>query len=98
LHIQKAFVSCSGFSMARGMTEKHFDEAQLKRKAISSSTQIFALIDSSKFGKEDLTSFASAGLITHLFTDDGIALEWVACLEQAGMAFTVCRGDAENSR
>ena len=34
MHIEKAFFSCSGFSMERGMTEVHFEEAQLKRKAI----------------------------------------------------------------
>ena len=34
LHIQKAFVSCSGFSVERGMTEVHLEEAQLKRKAL----------------------------------------------------------------
>jgi DeoR/GlpR family transcriptional regulator of sugar metabolism len=58
LHIQKAFVSCSGFSIGRGLTEVHLEEAQLKRKAIESAQQVHALVDSSKLGKEDLTSFA----------------------------------------
>ena len=30
MHIQKAFLSCSGFSLERGMTEVHLAEAQLK--------------------------------------------------------------------
>jgi len=34
LRVQKAFVSCSGFSLERGMTEVHIEEAQLKRKTI----------------------------------------------------------------
>lgn len=90
LHTQKAFVSCSGFGLERGMTEVHLDEAQLKRKAIESAAQVIALIDSSKFGKEDLTSFASAGQITCLFTDSGLAPEWAALLEQARIAYTIC--------
>ncbi len=45
LHIDKAFVSCSGFSLERGMTEVHLAEAQLKRKAIESAQQVIALID-----------------------------------------------------
>ncbi len=66
LHIQKAFVSCSGFSLERGLTEVHIAEAQIKRKAIQSSQQVIAMIDSSKFGKEDLTTFASVDQISHV--------------------------------
>lgn len=90
LHTQKAFVSCSGFSLERGMTEVHFEEAQLKRKAIESATQLIALIDSSKFGKEDLTSFASARQITHLYTDSGLTTDWATRLNQAGIEHTIC--------
>jgi DeoR/GlpR family transcriptional regulator of sugar metabolism len=90
LHTQKAFFSCSGFSLERGMTEVHFEEAQLKRKAIESTTQLIALIDSSKFGKEDLTSFASAKQITCLYTDPGLAPEWTARLQQAGIEHIIC--------
>lgn len=90
MHVEKAFFSCSGFSGERGMTEVHFEEAQLKRKAIESSKQVIALIDSSKFGKEDLTPFAHPEQITHLFTDHGITAEWKARLRSANIPFTVC--------
>ena len=90
MHIEKAFFSCSGFDIERGMTEVHFEEAQLKRKAIESSKQIIALIDSSKFGKEDLTPFARPTQITRLFTDSGITDEWRARLHTAGIPFMVC--------
>jgi DeoR/GlpR family transcriptional regulator of sugar metabolism len=93
MHIEKAFFSCSGFSVERGMTEVHFEEAQLKRKAIESSKQVFALIDSSKFGKEDLTPFARALQITQLFTDSGMTEEWKTRLGWANIPFTVCQED-----
>lgn len=92
LHIQKAFVSCSGFSIERGMTEVHLEEAQLKRKAIESAKQVFALVDSSKMGHEDLTPFARPLQITHLFTDADITDEWKARLQWANIPFTVCGG------
>jgi DeoR/GlpR family transcriptional regulator of sugar metabolism len=94
MHIEKAFFSCSGFSIERGMTEVHFEEAQLKRKAIESSKQVIALIDSSKFGKEDLTPFARPTQIAHLFTDSGITDEWKTRLQLANIPFTVCRGES----
>lgn len=90
LRIQKAFLSCSGFSLERGMTEIHLAEAQIKRKAIESSQQLYALIDSSKFGQEDLTSFLRTEKITHLFTDAGLSQEWIEKIKAAGINFTLC--------
>lgn len=90
LHIQKAFVSASGFSVERGLTEVHLEEAQLKRKAIESAQQVYALVDSSKLGKEDLTPFASPEQICCLYTDTGITPDWKKRIEQAGITITIC--------
>ena len=90
LHIQKAFLSCSGFSLERGMTEVHLGEAQLKRKAIKSAQELFGLLDSSKFGKEDLTSFALPEKINCLFTDNRLSSAWAERLRAAGIEFTIC--------
>jgi DeoR family fructose operon transcriptional repressor len=74
----------------RGLTEVHLEEAQLKRKALESARQVFALVDSSKLGHEDLTIFARPVQITHLFTDVGITEEWQARLQGANIPFTAC--------
>jgi DeoR/GlpR family transcriptional regulator of sugar metabolism len=91
LHVQKAFLSCSGFSLERGMTEVHLNEAQLKRKVIHITDQLIALIDSSKFGKEDLTPFAKPGDIYRLYTDAQITKEWEEQLLQAGIDLVICQ-------
>jgi DeoR/GlpR family transcriptional regulator of sugar metabolism len=90
LHVQKAFVSCSGLSLERGLTDVLLQEAELKSKAIASAREVFALVDSSKLGKEDLTSFASLNQITHLYTDSGVSDQWAARLKSAGVNFTIC--------
>jgi DeoR/GlpR family transcriptional regulator of sugar metabolism len=94
LHIQKTFLSCSGFSLERGMTEVHLAEAQLKRKVIESSQQLFALVDSSKFGVEDLTSFARPEKINRLFTDTRLSAVWTEQLKQIGIEYTICEEEA----
>jgi DeoR/GlpR family transcriptional regulator of sugar metabolism len=94
LHVDKAFVSCSGFSLDRGMTEVNLSDGQLKRKALESVYQVIALIDSSKFGKEGLTPFARPSQITHLITDARLTSEWIEKLTQAGIGFTICEGEA----
>jgi DeoR/GlpR family transcriptional regulator of sugar metabolism len=90
LHIQKAFVSCSGFSIDRGLTEVSLEEAQLKRKAIESAQQVYALIDSSKLGREDLTPFARPEKICCLYTDAEITPEWQERVVKAGIALVIC--------
>jgi len=94
MHIEKSFFSCSGFSLERGMTEVHLEEAQLKRKAIESSNQVIALVDSSKMGKEDLTPFARPDQITRLITDSGLSQEWIGKLKQAGLEVAICELEA----
>jgi DeoR/GlpR family transcriptional regulator of sugar metabolism len=94
LHVDKAFVSSSGFSLERGLTEVNLAEAQLKRKALESARQVIALIDSSKFGKEDLTPFARPAQIAHLITDAGLSPGWIEKLAQAGIDFTLCEAEA----
>jgi DeoR family fructose operon transcriptional repressor len=72
------------------MTEVHLAEAQLKRKIIESTQELFALVDSSKFGKEDLTPFARPEKIIRLFTDKYVSLEWVERLKQAKIEYVIC--------
>ena len=94
LHVQKAFFSCSGFSLERGMTEVHLSEAQLKQKATKSAQSVIALVDSTKFGKEDLTPFAHLDQITHLITDSELSSDWIEKLTRAGIYFTLCEAEA----
>jgi DeoR family fructose operon transcriptional repressor len=90
LHIKTAFVSSSGFNLENGLTEVDFLEAQFKRAMVDAALRLVALIDASKFGRIDLTPFAPANRIDHLYTDREISAEWIERLTQAGIAFTVC--------
>jgi DeoR/GlpR family transcriptional regulator of sugar metabolism len=90
LHFKTAFVSCSGFSLDAGMTEVDIHEAQLKRKMITRASKVVALIDSSKFGQVDLTTFANLGQIHHLLTDGGLDAAWQARLREAGVQIMRC--------
>jgi DeoR/GlpR family transcriptional regulator of sugar metabolism len=95
LFVQKAFLSCSGFTLERGMTELQLNEAQLKRKIMGSTQKLYALVDSSKFGKEDLTPFASVEDISILLTDDGISPNWKENLEMSGVELIICSQKAD---
>jgi len=90
LYIKTAILSCTGITLEAGLMEVDLDEAQLKRKMIQVAGLVVALIDSSKFGRIDLTPFARLDQITHLFTDSALDAAWVQQLRQAPLALTVC--------
>ena len=96
-HIKTAFLSCSGFTLEGGLTEVDIYEAQIKRKIIASSGSRVALIDSSKFGRADLTSFASLDQLTHLYTDSDLDPAWIKKLKQAGLPFSLCSEKTEST-
>jgi ribose transport system substrate-binding protein len=90
LHIKTAFVSCSGFSLDAGLTEIDIQEVQIKRKMIHCAERVVALIDSGKFGRVDLTSFADLGQISHLLTDKDLNPHFVEQLRQTSTILTIC--------
>ena len=91
LHIQKAFVSGSGFSLERGLTDVRIDESQLKHLLISLAQEVIALIESSKLGQDDLTSFARLEQINCVITDAGINPFWAQRIERSGISLTICQ-------
>jgi ribose transport system substrate-binding protein len=90
LHIKTAFVSCSGFSVERGLTQVDIEEAQLKSRMIESAERVVALIDSTKFGKVDLTPFATVEQISHILTDSELAPRYINAIRQTCANLTVC--------
>lgn len=90
LYIKTAFLSCTGITLEAGLMEVHLDEAQLKRKMIQVAKSVVALIDSSKFGKIDLTTFAAPDQISHIFTDSDLDPQWILHLQKYPTALTVC--------
>ncbi len=90
LHIKTAFVSCSGFSVKAGLTEVDIQEVQIKSLMIQAAERVVALIDSHKFGRVDLTPFATVERISHILTDSDIAPQYVAQLRQTNTVLIVC--------
>ena len=90
LYARKAFVSCSGFTPEAGLTEVDLQEVQLKRRMIASANTVYALIDSSKFGRIDLTPFARTEQIKHIYTDCHLSPEWVERMNQHNIPITLC--------
>jgi ribose transport system substrate-binding protein len=97
LHINTAFVSCSGFSVEAGLTQFDLQEAQLKSHMIECAKQVVALIDASKFGQASLTPFATVDQLSHIVTDSQISPTYIEQLRQTEISFTICGENTASS-
>jgi ribose transport system substrate-binding protein len=93
LHIKTAFVSCNGFTVEAGLTERDILEAQIKTKMLEAADKLVALIDSSKFGKSALVPFAHTEQIDRIYTDSGLDSRWIEQMQRICTIFTVCDAD-----
>lgn len=90
LHIKTAFVSCSGFTPQAGLTEVDIQEVLVKRRMIGCAERVVALIDSHKYGRADLTSFASLEQISQILTDSDLDPTFIDQLLPTGVKLTLC--------
>ena len=90
LHIRTAYVSCVGFDLQTGMTERSIEEAQLKEALLSSIPRIMALVGSNKIGSVSTTPFIIPERITHFFTDSDVSAALIEQMRLAKINLTVC--------
>ncbi len=63
------FLGATGFSVEKGASASDIMEAETKKKMISSSVDVYLLIDSSKFGKKSLARICHSSELTGIITD-----------------------------
>jgi DeoR/GlpR family transcriptional regulator of sugar metabolism len=85
-----AFISCSGFTPEVGMAEVDLFESQFRLKAIQCAEETIALVDSTKFGKVDLTPSLQPDQIKKLYTDDMLEETWKKRLISNGYTYELC--------
>lgn len=97
LHFTSAFISCVGFSLESGLTERIIEEARLKQELLAGAQRIIALIDSTKFEQVSLAPFADLSEITYLVTDSDAEPQFIDRIQQRGISVTVCDEDSVRS-
>src|SRR4051794_6293799 len=82
--IDKGFVGAHGVSAERGLLDMALEEAQAKQYFAANCRQLFALVDSAKFGSFSLHPVTPTEDLTALFSDRQADPAVVAALERAG--------------
>ncbi|WP_186576752.1 DeoR/GlpR family DNA-binding transcription regulator [Aquibacillus kalidii] len=71
-HVNKAFISCKGLHLERGISESDEQQARIKRKMMDIADSVYIMIDHSKFGAQAFSRLGGIDLIDHIITDSGI--------------------------
>lgn len=72
MNIDKAFITCNGFTAAAGATTPDLDNALKIQEVLRRTDSTYLLCDSSKIGSTAFAQIAPASEISCLITDDGI--------------------------
>ncbi|WJH37561.1 hypothetical protein N6H14_31690 [Paenibacillus sp. CC-CFT747] len=68
-HVNKAFLSCKGVHLERGISESNELQARVKRKMVAMADQVFVLADGSKFDVQAFTMISGWDGIHSVITD-----------------------------
>jgi DeoR/GlpR family transcriptional regulator of sugar metabolism len=82
--IDKGFIGAHAVSAERGLLDMALEEAQAKQYFAAHCRQLFALVDSAKFGSFSLHPVTPTAGLTAVYTDRDADPAVVAALEQAG--------------
>ncbi|QHW31172.1 DeoR/GlpR transcriptional regulator [Paenibacillus rhizovicinus] len=81
-YVDKAFISCKGVHMERGISESNELQARVKRKMVGMAEHVYLLADYSKFNTQAFTTITGWDRIDHLITDAQTPAEYVQQLRR----------------
>ena len=85
LRVDTAFLGVAGVSVAAGITDYDFEDAELKRVLVESARKVIVLADGSKVGRESLAVACSLSRVAMLITDVGVHPSAIAELKDTGL-------------
>ncbi|WP_138753209.1 DeoR/GlpR family DNA-binding transcription regulator [Paenibacillus sinopodophylli] len=87
-HVDKAFFSCKGVHLERGISESNELQARIKHKMVGMADQVILLADSSKFGLQAFTHVADLSNVDAIITDVRLSQELLMQLEDKQISVT----------
>jgi DeoR/GlpR family transcriptional regulator of sugar metabolism len=84
-HFTRAFISCQGIDVGRGLSVTADQQAGIKRRMLALADESVLLADSSKFGVKAVEFFAKVTDVDTIITDRGADAGLIARIEKAGV-------------
>ncbi|BAC12454.1 DeoR/GlpR family DNA-binding transcription regulator [Oceanobacillus iheyensis] len=92
-HLDKAFISCKGLHLERGISESDEQQSRIKKKMIESADSTYLMIDYSKFGKTAFSKIDQIEVAHHLVTDSKADQTMIQLLKEKGIRVTEVQND-----
>jgi DeoR/GlpR family transcriptional regulator of sugar metabolism len=85
LNIGKAFIGIDGYTSATGFTSRDLLRAEISAYIVRKARDVYVVSDSSKFGREELSTICYPGDIRHLATDSNLEPAYREEFRKAGI-------------
>jgi len=84
-HLNKAFISCKGIHLQRGLSESNEQQARIKKVMIESADSVYLMIDYSKFNTLAFSKISDLSSIDHIITDNNTDDLMIQRLKEKGV-------------
>jgi DeoR/GlpR family transcriptional regulator of sugar metabolism len=81
-YVDKAFLSCKGLHLKRGLSESNELQALVKQQMIRNADQVYLMIDHSKFGVQSFMQIAKLEEVDQVITDSNTTPEVLKQLQE----------------
>ncbi|GAA4702063.1 DeoR/GlpR family DNA-binding transcription regulator [Brevibacillus fulvus] len=88
-YVDKAFLSCKGLHLERGISESNELQALVKKKMLGISEKVYLLADHSKFGIQAFTVVAGLKQVHEIITDSLVDQAFIAQLKEKSVSVTI---------
>ncbi len=88
-YVDKAFISCKGLHLDRGISESDEQQSRIKQKMMKIADTVFLLMDYSKFGVQSFSRMGGLDQIDKIITDARVDRQFVRQLEEKGLDITI---------
>ena len=85
LNIGKAFIGIDGYTSSTGFTSRDLLRAEISAYIVRKARDVYVVSDSSKFGREELSTICYPGDIRHLATDSNLEPAYLEEFRKAGI-------------
>jgi DeoR/GlpR family transcriptional regulator of sugar metabolism len=85
LSVDKVFLSATGFTVEKGVTDPDLQETEVKQAMIRAAREVILVADSSKWGVTTLAQIAPLRAIHKIVTDDSLPVEAIQAIEAEGV-------------
>lgn len=89
INIDKAFISCNGVHVKRGITTPNPALAHDTRQILQAASEVYILSDSSKFGMVTFSRITAIENVTAIITDGGVGDDDIDGIRNAGVELLV---------